>query len=255
MSKPIVYLVLGSRGSGRRSVLMDLLEFGTDESEKSLVALSPEEPNTSEFDVRKREVGTVQYKTVDRALNFEVPEETNVIFVLADGAANPAESVYAFFLWFKEADYELGRILTVLDCDLMSEEEELHSWFDCCIHFSDIVLLSKRERVSNKWIAELKEEYNKKRCFPCLFEFVKKGRLANPALALSPESRRISMVFEEPEDVVEEYYVFNDDEEDIIEEEEVEPSIAGDPEKDEYLKFVVSAKKENPIHDIKRYVD
>ena len=253
MADPIVYLILGSRGAGRRSVITDLIEFGTEEAEKSLVALSAEEPNTSAFEVRKREVKTVECSLVDRALDFEVPNGTNMIFVMADGAQSPAEFVYSFFLWIKKTGYELGRVLTVLDCELMSEHKDLDGWFDCCIHFSDIVLLSNRQNVSNKWVGELKDEYNKKRCFPCLFEYVKKGRLANPALALSPETRRISMVFEAEEPETEFVEYAEDDEEELIEE-ELEPSIAGDPEKDAYLKFVVSAKKESPIPDIRPFL-
>ncbi|MCH6255528.1 hypothetical protein MLD52_03140 [Puniceicoccaceae bacterium K14] len=253
MSDPIVYLILGSRNAGRRAVLTDLVEFGTEESEKSVIALSPDEPDTSAFDVRKREVTTVEYSLDARALDFEVPDAADIVFVMADGAQSPAESVYSFSLWLKKTGYELGRVLTILDCELMSKQKELEGWFDCCIHFSDIVLLSNRQNVSNKWIGELKDEYNKKRCFPCLFEYVKKGRLANPALALSRETRRISMVFEEAEPE-EEYVGYVDDDEEEVIEEELEPSIAGDPEKDAYLKFVVSAKKESPIPDIRPFL-
>ncbi len=64
------------------------------------------------------------------------------------------------------------------------------------MHFSDVVLLSHRLGVPNKWISDFQEHYRNK-FIPALFEFVKDGRVKNPALVLEPQARRMTQVFDE----------------------------------------------------------
>src|SRR5690606_24285880 len=109
-----------------------------------------------------------------------------------------ADFVEAFHAWLKDSGCELGRVLTVLDCELAIGQSHIFPWFDCCIHFSDVVLLAKREALSNRQIQDFLARYEEER-YPALFERVKKGRVANPALVLAPQPRRISRIFDEPE--------------------------------------------------------
>jgi hypothetical protein len=61
----------------------------------------------------------------------------------------------------------------------------------------------------NKWIGDFKGKFEHK-FYPCLFEFVKEGRVKNPALVLAPVARRMSHVFDEQEWIAEDE---DDDEE------------------------------------------
>jgi hypothetical protein len=67
------------------------------------------------------------------------------------------------------------------------------------VHFSDVVLLSRREGVANKWMSAFRRAFEDQ-CMPCLFEFVKgDGRVKNPALLLDPAPRRLSQYFDASE--------------------------------------------------------
>ncbi len=256
MNETLVYLILGSRGSSRRSVVSDLIEFGLEESDKSLVAISEGELNRDALEVRKREVTNAQYSWDGETLGLTVDGEYSNIFVLADGASNPADFVEAFHSWLGESGFQLGRVVTVLNCGLLHEHKDLNVWFDCCIHFSDVVLLSERQDVPNKWVSELIEKYETRR-FPCTFEYVKKGRVSNPALVLYPEPRRISMIFDASEELEDlgEYDFVEDEESDDIELDEEDDSIAGDPTHDAYLRRISNGRREKPVPSIAKYLE
>lgn len=233
MAKPLVYMVLGCKGSDQFRVLADLIEFGTGKDEKSFVYYSPRDASDVEtdFSVKHREAKASSYEFAEGVLSLSVPEEADLAFVVVDGLGDPADFVEAFHTWLPESGCELGRIITVLHSDLAVAKHEAFEWFECCIHFSDVVLLAKRDNVSNKQMKAFLDHYEEE-CYPCLFEYVKKGRVANPSLVLDIVPRRITRIFDEPE-------VFEDDEEEEIEEEEV----AGDPTHDVFLKRISGGRR------------
>lgn len=257
MSDTVVYLILGARGSSRRSVVSDLIEFGHDESDRCLVAVSEGEPDREPLEVRKRAVSNIAYAWDGERLDCEVDGDFSTVFLIADGASSPADSVEAFHGWLAARGFELGRVLTVLNCGLLHRNAALNVWFDCCIHFSDFVLLSERQDVPNKWVADLMEKYEKLR-FPCTFVYVKKGRVANPALVLYPEPRRISMIFDVDDESVDlsEYLVIDDDGKEVEadDEDEEEESIAGDLTQDTYLRRLPNGRREKPVPLIGKFL-
>lgn len=233
MAKPLVYLLLGCKGSDQFRVLSDLVEFGTEKDEKSFVYHSPDDLTDveTEFSVKHRETEVVAYVFENGKLQLAVSSEADLVFIVADGLGDPADFVEAFHAWLPESGCELGRIITVLHSDLAVAKHEAFEWFECCIHFSDVVLLSKRENVTNKQMKAFLDHYEEE-CYPCLFEYVKKGRVSNPSLVLDIVPRRITRIFDEPE-------IFEDDEEEEIEEEE----IAGDPSRDVFLKRISGGRR------------
>ncbi len=249
MSEKFAYLVLGSRGGGRAAVLCDLIDFGMEPAAGSQVFYSEEDAAAWQAPLPIRHSAcqqkTYDWKGLDNGLSIEATDDT--IFVVADGLADPSDVVEAFFYWLQGSDYELGRIITVADCNRIQEERKLLHWYDCCIHFSDVVLLSNRSEVSNKWIDEFKERYLKE-YYPCLFVFVKKGRLPNPSLVLEPQARRISKLFDEADE-----YVFEDDEDEDEVDEEDEPA-AGDPSKDPFLARLGNGRRVHPLPQIKALI-
>ncbi len=239
MAKPIVYLILGCKGSDQFRVIADLVEFGTVEGEKSALfhSAGDAEEVAADFEVKHREVSVGQHACEGSSLELTVAEGTDLVFVVADGLGDPADFVEAFHGWLPESGCELGRVVTVLHSDLAIGNKDAFPWFECCIHFSDVVLLSRREKVGNKEIKVFLDRYEEA-CFPCLWEYVKKGRVGNPSLVLDTQPRRISRIFDVPE-------VFEDDDED-----EWEEDIAGDVTKDPYLKTVSGGKRAKELPDI-----
>ena len=266
MSEKLVYLILGSRGAGQNDVVSDLVDFGGAEDLKTQVFVSEDDVVAwgSEPTIHSKQVELTRYSWQGYEAGLVFEPEGDVVFVVADGLADPADFVEAFFYWLQEADYELGRIITVADCDRIKDEKQLLPWYDCCIHFSDVVLLSNRHTVSNKWIEEFKNRYLKE-YFPCHFEFVKKGRLANPSFTLEPQPRRISKLFDVDElsagddggigalellDGDVEISGFEGEADDTEEaEEEFE---GGDPSKDSFLARVAQGRRARPLPDVSR---
>ncbi len=243
MAKPLVYLVLGCKGSDQFRVIADLIEFGTGNDEKSALfhSAGDVEEVATDFLVKHREVAVAAYGFAEGRLSFEVAEDTDLAFVVADGLADPSDVVEAFHAWLPESGCELARVITVLHCELALGNKATFEWFECCIHFSDVVLLARREKVGNKDMKVFLDRYEEA-CFPCLWEYVKKGRVGNPSLVLDTQARRISRIFDVPE-------VFEDEDE-----EEWEEDIAGDATKDPYLKTASGGKRMKELPDIGAYL-
>jgi hypothetical protein len=192
--KPLVYLILGAAGSGRREVLADLIADGLAEGDRSLVLLSDDEIG-SEADpklgpARRWVWMDGQIGTPDSVLG----DATHVFFV-SDGRRDPVDQIEAFKSWVAANNGEVARVICVVNCQLAEKHRELVAWFEGCIHFSDVVLLNRREGVANKWLSDFQNRF-KDQFFPCHFEFVKNGRVKNPPLILDPQPRRLSQFFD-----------------------------------------------------------
>lgn len=192
--KPLVYLILGAAGSGRREVLADLIADGLAEGDRPVVLISDEERG-SDADpklgrVRRWVWMDGEIGTPDRVLG----DATHAFFV-ADGRRNPVDQIEAFKAWAGAQHAEVARVLCVVNCQLAEKHRELGAWFEACIHFSDVVLLTRREGVANKWLSDFQNRF-KDQFYPCLFEFVKAGRVKNPVLVLDPQPRRLSQFFD-----------------------------------------------------------
>jgi hypothetical protein len=199
MSKPLAYLVLGATGSGRREVLSDLITDGFGAGEKLVCFLSDAE-SVSPHDTK---LGDVQrwHWTPDHKIIAELPADCTTLFFITDGQVNPVEQIEAFQAWMLSVGVELGRVYCVVNCTLAHTKSASLAWYDACIHFSDIVLLNRREGVPNKWMSDFVERY-RSQFYPCLFEMVKAGRIKNPAMLLEPQARRMSLAFDEhPEEL------------------------------------------------------
>lgn len=266
MSEGLVYLILGSRGAGRHDIVSDLVDFGVADDLKAQAFVSESDFNSwAEAPVIRHKQGElVRFGWEGFDTGLSIDPTGDVVFVLADGLADPADFVEAFFLWLQGSGYELGRVITVADCSRIQEEKQLLQWYDCCIHFSDVVLLSNRQAVSNKWIEEFKGRYLKE-YFPCHFEFVKKGRLGNPSFTLEPQARRISKLFDEAEEETEsasDALAFLDDDVEIGGVEEYEDEVGddeeafdgGDPSRDPFLARMVNGSRERPLPDISKLI-
>ena len=192
--KPLVYVILGAAGSGRREVLLDLIAGGFGDDDRPVVLLAAAEP-AAEIDAKLPGVARWVW-TQASSIEADLPEGATHIFFVTDGRRSPVDQIEAFKAWVEMKPVELGRVLTVINCQLAAQHPSLRAWYEACVHFSDVALLNRREGVENKWLSDFRGFFDDQ-FVPCLFEFVKGGRVKNPALILDPQARRMTHVFDD----------------------------------------------------------
>lgn len=241
---PIVYLVLGAVGSGRRDVVQDLIAGGLGEDERSVVFGAESEVTATE---------TVWRWDDDGEMSAAWPADAGVGFFILDGRANPVDQIEAFKAWLQRTGVELARVICVVHCRMLEQHPPLLHWYDACIHFSDIALLNRREDVANKWLSEYMVRFAK-RHIPCLVDMVKKGRIKNPALVLDLQTRRLSHWFDAEADA--DWKSFVTDAETLIideaEGDDAEDEVDGD--EDEYLARHLSGARKKVLPNIEDYL-
>src|SRR5215212_1924973 len=141
--KPLIYLILGAAGSGRREVVADLVEGGLEEGDRAAVMLpaGERERETGKSKLPKVEEWTWQEGTIVGTL----PAEATHVFFVIDGTRNPVDQIEVFKAWLEAQGGELARVICVINSQLAEKHAPLLAWFEACVHFSDIVLLNKRE--------------------------------------------------------------------------------------------------------------
>lgn len=230
IEKPLVYLILGASGSGRREVVVDLIEGGLGEGDRP-AAMVAEREAADEFEAKLPRLSRWAWQ--DEMIVGTLPPDASHVFFFADGQANPVDQVEVFKAWIEAQGGELARVICVVNCQLAERHPPLLAWYEACVHFSDVVLLNRREGVENKWVSDFLTHF-KKLYYPCLFEMVKDGRVKNPALLLEPQARRMTHVFDE-----EPNWVFTNAEGDEIDEQEEtddeDEEIEAKPEEDPYF--------------------
>lgn len=247
-AKPLVYLVLGTPGSGRRAIIADLVEGGLAAEDRPAVLVSADE-KPDEIDARLPALGrwTWNGETIEATL----PEGATHVFFVTDGRANPVDQVEVFKPWLAVQGGELARVICIVDCQLAEKNRPLLAWYDACVHFADVVLLTRREGVGNKWLSDFQGHF-KKQFMPVIFELVKAGRVKNPVLVLEPEARRLSHVFDEEQDFV--LTNAEGDEVDEDEAEEGEEEVEATPEEDPYLARRLGGRRVKEIPDVTKFL-
>ena len=239
--KPLIYLILGATGSGRREVVANLIAGGLDEGDRASFALRD---GTGRRDRRPARPGATM--AVGGRPHRGARVRRSHARVL--GRRRPAQSrrqIEACLAWVPASGGVLARIVCVIHCGLVARHHEVITWHDACVHFSDVVLLNHREGVDNKWMSDFQVRYTSK-FLPCIFEFVKHGRVKNPAIVLDPLTRRMSHVFDEELN----WEVSGTPEDEAEGDEEVEAH----PEVDPYLERLESGRRVKEIPDVAKYL-
>lgn len=246
--KPLIYLILGATGSGRREVLADLIEGGLGDGETAAVLLSADEPAEA---VEERLPQIARWRWTGEFIEGALPAGATTVFFVTDGRTNPVDQIEVFKAWLEAQGGELARVLCVVNCQLAAAHSALRAWYEACVHFSDVVLLNRREGVENKWMSDFQGHF-KDQFMPCLFEMVKAGRVKNPRLILDPQARRLSHVFDEEQD-----WIFTDAEgTEIDEEEETEgdEEVEATLEEDPYFERLNGGRRAKEIPDVRKYL-
>ncbi len=250
--KPLVYFILGATGSGRREVLVDLIEGGLDAADSAAVMLPAAEAPV-DLDAKLPQVSRWTWLD-DGAIVGTLPAGATHVFFVVDGRRNPVDQAEAFKPWVDAQGGEIGRVICVVDSQLGEKHPPLLAWFEACVHFSDVVLLNKREGVKNKWLSDFQGHF-KDQYYPCHFELVKNGQVKNPALILEPSARRMSHVFDEEQDLI----FTNSDGEEIDEQDEPEEGeddeIEAKPEEDPYFARRNGGRRVKEIPDIAKFLE
>ena len=246
--KPIVYLILGAAGSGRREVLTDLIDGGLEETDHAAVLLSDAEA-AQDLDADLPNV--TRWAWHEGFIMAELPEGSTHVFFVTDGRRDPVDQIEAFKAWLEAQGAELARVLCVINCQLAEKNPPLLAWYEAGVHFADVVLLNKREGADNKWLSDFLAHF-KKKYYPCLFEYVKAGRTHNPALVLAPQARRMTHVFDEEQD-----WIFTNAEGEEVDEEEEsegEEEIEATPEEDPYFARKIGGRRVKELPDITKFL-
>ncbi len=215
------YLILGARSSGRRALLADLID-GAALGQASTRVLLSEAEHDAAGPLSDAGVSLDAYRleptgahTAPRLTAAALPESTQTIFLLTDGATDPVDQVEAVRDWLGEEGIMLTRVLTVIHGGLLSAHPDLQRWFDACIHFSDVLILNRREGLPQRFLGDFKQRV-RKQALPCLLELAKRDRLDNPPRVLEPQARRLSLIFDAPDEAA--LGALGEDDEDAIDE-------------------------------------
>ena len=243
-----VYFILGTPGSGRRAIVRDLIENGLAPEERALVLLANGE-TAAPADSRLAALPNVEIRrwtwTEPALPALELPAGATV-FLLADAQTSVIDQLEALKPWLEAHGATLARIFCVVDCGLAEKQPVLRQWFDACIHFADVVFLTHREGLANKWLSDFIAHFKDQR-YPCHFVQVKtKGDLPTPLVWLDPTARRVSQYFDEGE-VFEIEGLETDDEEDSGEDTGLLP-----PEP--YFTRLSSGRREKEVPDLRDYL-
>lgn len=258
----LVYVVLGAPGSGRREVLADLIADGLDPANERAHVYLPAGETPRPEDEKTGAAGVVRM-----AWNAELqllvadapPAEATHVFIVLDGRIDPVDQLEALKPWLAAHSLPVARILTVVNCQLAEKHPALLTWFDACIHFSDVVLLNRREGVANKWLSDFRRRYEDQ-YMPCVFEFVKAGRVKNPAAILDPVARRFSQFFDPTEwdgidlEGVEIGESEDEDGENVrpLDKDKLDPD--DQPPVEPWLERDAAGRRKQPLPDIRKYL-
>ena len=230
---PKVYLILGPNGSGRRAILSDFID--SLESKSLVLYFKHKDEVVNDYDnclKSLKEVTTVLWSIEDFKIKHEsISINPSSIFFIAPATIDLADVVEGLKGWLRKNNCQLTRIITVMNCKSLSENDYQNSWYDAAVHFSDIVLLNRREGIGEKWIKNMITK-KKKQFHPTRFELVKKNRVNNPNDILDTQTFRTSLFFD---DLI------------PIEEDEFKELLPEDRKIDKYIERLESGKRCKPV--------
>ena len=245
----LVYFILGTPGAGRRGVVLDLVENGLDAADPVLVLAAEGEPDCPALEklAARPHTEVRRWKWTPPELPDQELPSGGSIFFLADAAADPLSQIEALKPWLVRHGAELARIFCFIDCQFAEKNPPLRPWYDALVHFSDVVFLTNREGVANKWLSDFLGRFEDQ-FIPSHFIHLKKGGVPNPALVLVPETRRLTQYFEEEEPLGIE--IGTDEDEDGEDAEPDEDAILPEP----YFVRDRRGRREKELPDIRKYL-
>lgn len=199
------YLFLGTPGCGRRAILAEMIRGALDGETTVYISENERDAEAEKALIGVPAVTLCSWKFAapdadgNDACEIELaaPNDAgdNAVF-LTDGADDPADQIEAFAALAARLGWHVARVVTIVDCAFAAAVPASADFFALCVHFSDAVLLTRREGIAGNFVEKFKAPFVKQ-CFPCTFEIVKKNRVENPYRTLAGAPRRISQIFDE----------------------------------------------------------
>jgi len=249
MSIPL-YLVLGSQSSGRRGVCLDVINRALNETDFCTVFVSEnEKPSESDRQIASSsQGGFVRYKSAEDAFEkLQALDENKIshIFYLTDSTKNLADEIESVKNFFDSPNLRLAAIWGVIDCNMLSQfPEETQPYADALSHFADSLLLSRRENLNGRTVADIIARYEKQ-CKPHNYFYVNpKLKVDKPIELMIEEARRISMLFDDFDPI---------DELDIDEDDLPEEPFSLERKPDPYMERLPNGARMRPIPDVSEY--
>ena len=134
---PKVYLILGPNGSGRRALLADFVD--SLESESSVLYFKHRDEIINDYDSsleKLAEVSTVLWSIEDSKIKHDsISVNPSSIFFIAPASIDLADVMEGLKGWLGKNDCQLTRIITVINCKSLSENDFQNSWYEAAVHF------------------------------------------------------------------------------------------------------------------------
>ena len=94
------------------------------------------------------EVRTVFWFVEDLKIKHgPITANPSCIFFIVPANIDLADFIEGIRGWLRKNNCQLTRIMTVINCRSLYENDTHNNWYDAAIHFSDMVLINKREGV------------------------------------------------------------------------------------------------------------
>lgn len=198
--KKQVYFVIGSKKSGRREILYDLIEGSSHQNLSTVILVGNRENDCPNWDEKLKKLAQVRiskWNAINGELFFENVDDADRIFYLAHSDGDLAIEVELFRNWLNTHEYDLTRVLGIVDCDLAEKAGDAGwEYYEALAHFSDYLLLTNYKNLEKKWLSTFINQF-KEKSFPCIIEKIKNGRVENPMIVLDNMGRRITQIFDE----------------------------------------------------------
>lgn len=194
---------MGSLGSGRRFISLDLISSTIEPHEKAILAISNNEKTLSSFPPKElpSNISIQHYNWKGKKpILGEESQKIDSLFWILDSTLSMIDQIENVANWFKKKDLKLTRSITILDCQLLFNKPILKEWAKACIHFSDVVLLNHYHHLPPPWIKNLCQDL-KKESHPYILQKVSNNAVDNPYEVLYNEPRRMSLIFDDEDSI------------------------------------------------------
>jgi hypothetical protein len=191
MKPPLVYIILGLEGSGRRDLCAQLAREAFDPNYSCVTLVQANEPEAGGALLAKL-AEVEQYEHIEQ---IELPD-SEVVLLVAPGQMSPADSIEAFYQLLKRYRLSPASIIAVYHCALLATHPKpLEPWYQACAHFADKILLGRREGVPQRAMSSITQQLDQAH-YPAIVQLVKKGRVEQPELTVDDQPRRLSQLFD-----------------------------------------------------------
>lgn len=189
-----VYIVMGTHLPEISRCIDHLVK-----SSKDLAPVEVHVPNELDWIAPNDQLSVKSYDP-ETVLWVMDPDSKGSCFIIIDPRADLLDQLENLADNLSKCLIEPVKILTFVDCEQVENSAKLKGWLDACIYYSDIVLLGNRTNTAKPFVREFQKQYERL-CYPCLFMFLKgQGIPANSGEILTPGTRRITQMFDIPEE-------------------------------------------------------